>query len=334
MDARRFELTASPHIKGPDSTPKIMWSVVVSLAPVLSAAVWWFGPSAALVITFATLGCVATERVFGPGGTLRDGSAAITGVLLGLTLPPGLPVWMAFIGGVIAIGLGKLVFGGLGQNVFNPALLGRAMLQAAFPDDLTTWPARAERWAQLRGDNFALPFMSADPAATVTGATPLGQMKFEQIPTETLDLFFGATGGSTGETAAVAILAGGLWLAARRYLNWRIPVSILLTVAVLSQLVHWISPERYPDAVFMLFSGGLMLGAWYMATDMVTSPTTNLGCWIFGLGIGMLVVVIRLWGGLPEGVMYAILLMNAMVPFINRATQPRVFGTGREVEAS
>jgi electron transport complex protein RnfD len=334
MDTRRFELTASPHIKGPDSTPRIMWSVVGSLVPVVAVAIYWFGPSAALVITAATAGCVLTERQFGAGGTLNDGSAAITGVLLGLTLPAGLPLWMAFIGGVLAIGLGKLVFGGLGQNVFNPALLGRAMLQAAFPDDMTSWPAAVERWSQLRGDNFALPLMSADEAVTLTGATPLGQMKFEQIPTETFDLFFGATAGSTGETAAVVILIGGGYLALRKYLNWRIPISILLTVAVLSQIAHWAVPGQFPDAAFMLFSGGLMLGAWYMATDMVTSPTTNLGCWIFGAGIGALVVLIRLWGGLPEGVMYAILLMNALVPFINRATQPRVFGTGQEAAAS
>ena len=334
MDTARFELTASPHIKGPDSTPRIMWSVVVSLVPVVIASIYWFGPSAALVIAAATLGCLVTERTFGHGGTLGDGSAMITGALLGLTLPPGLPLWMAFIGGVIAIGLGKLVFGGLGQNVFNPALLGRAMLQAAFPDDMTTWPVATERWAQLRGDNFALPFLSADEALAVTGATPLGQMKFEQIPTETVDLFLGATAGSTGETAAIVILVGGLYLALRNYLNWRIPVSILLTVAVLSQIAHTAAPERYPDALFMLFSGGLMLGAWYMATDMVTSPTTNAGCWLFGAGIGAMVVLIRLWGGLPEGVMYSILFMNALVPFINRATQPRVFGTGEEVAAS
>lgn len=334
MDTRRFELTASPHIKGPDSVPRIMWSVAASLVPVVGAAIYWFGPSAALVVTAAMAACVLTERLFGRGGSLSDGSAAITGILLGLTLPPSIPLWMAVVGGVVAIGLGKLVFGGLGQNVFNPALLGRAMLQAAFPGDLTTWPAAVEHWWQLRGDNLALPFMSADPAAFVTGATPLGQMKFEHLPTETLDLFLGATSGSTGETAAIVILLGGAYLALKKYLNWRIPVSILLTVAALSQLAHAMSPDRYPGAVFMLFSGGLMLGAWYMATDMVTSPTTNGGCWIFGAGVGAMVVVIRFWGGLPEGVMYAILFMNALVPFINRATQPRVFGTGKEAIAS
>jgi electron transport complex protein RnfD len=334
MEARRFELTASPHIKGPDSTPRIMWSVVASLAPVVAAAVYWFGPSAVLVLTATTLGCVLTERLLGPGDTLSDGSAAITGLLLGLTLPPGIPLWMAFMGGSIAIGLGKLVFGGLGQNVFNPALLGRAFLQAAFPGALTTWPSAVESWWQLRGDNFAPPFTSPDPLLAVTGATPLGQMKFDQIPTATVDLFIGATGGSVGETAAVAILLGGGYLALKKYLNWRIPVSIFLTVAALSQGIHALAPERYPDALFMLLSGGLVLGAVYMATDMVTSPTTNVGCWIFGFGIGALVVLIRLWGGLPEGVMYAILLMNAMVPFIDRATQPRVFGTGPEAMAT
>ena len=332
MDRPRFELTASPHIKGPDSTPRIMWSVVGSLVPVVVAASWYFGVSALLVITVATLGAVGTERVLGPGGTLRDGSAATTGLLLGLTLPAGIPLWMALLGGIIAIGLGKMVFGGLGQNVFNPALIGRAFLQAAFPEGLTTWPAAPERWFQLAGDNFALPFMSPDLEPFVTGATPLGQMKFEGIGTAPLDLFLGATGGSLGETAAVAILLGGAYLALKKYLDWRIPVSIFATVALLSQTVHWISPE-YPGAVFMLFSGGLMLGAVYMATDMVTSPTTPKGAWLYGLGIGALVVLIRLWGGLPEGVMYAILLMNAMVPFINRATQPRVFGTGRGVAA-
>jgi len=331
MDVRRFELTASPHIKGPDSTARIMWSVVVSLLPAVVAAAYWFGPSALLVLTTTTFSCLLTERWLGSGGTLRDGSAAITGLLLGLTLPAGIPLWMAAVGGVFAMGLGKIVFGGLGQNVFNPALLGRAFLQAAFPGAMTTWPAATTSWAQLRGDNFALPLMSADEVVGVTGATPLGQMKFDGISTDMFETFIGATGGSLGETAAVAILIGGGYLALKKYLNWRIPISIFVVVAVLSQLFHWINPDRYPDVVFMLFSGGLMLGAVYMATDMVTSPTTNRGCWIFGAGIGALVVLIRLWGGLPEGVMYAILLMNAMVPFINRATQPRVFGSGEEV---
>lgn len=329
MDTRRFELTAAPHIKGPDSTPRIMWNVVGALAPVVGMAIWYFGPSAILVIGAATAGCIFTERMFGPGGSLRDGSAAITGLLLGLTLPPGMPMWMAFLGGIFAIGFGKLIFGGLGQNIFNPALLGRAFLQAAFPEDITTWPDLSGPWHALRGDNLALPFMSADPVATVTGATPLGLMKFEGAHTELAKLMFGATGGSLGETAGLVILLAGGYLALRKFLDWRIPVSIFLTVAVLAQIIHTINPDK-PDALFMLFSGGLMLGAVFMATDMVTSPTTPKGAWIYGVGIGAMVVLIRLWGGLPEGVMYAILFMNAWVPFINRITQPRLFGTGKE----
>jgi electron transport complex protein RnfD len=304
-----------------------MWSVVMSLVPVVGASIYYFGPSALLVIAAATLGAVLTELVFGPEGALRDGSTAITGILLGLTLPPGLPMWMAFLGGVFGIGFGKLIFGGLGQNIFNPALLGRVFLQAAFPVALTTWPSLGGDWWALRGDNFAIPLMSPNVPDALTGATPLGLMKFEQAATGNTDLIMGSIGGSLGETSGIIILLCGAYLVIRNHLNWRIPVSIFLTVAVLAGGLHLLDSVRYPSALFMLFSGGLMLGAVYMATDMVTSPVTNGGCWVFGFGIGFLVVVIRLWGGLPEGVMYGILLMNAMVPFINRATQPRVFGT-------
>lgn len=320
-------ITASPHLGARDTTPSIMWSVVASLVPVVAAAVYYFGPSAVLVIGAACAGAMLTELVFGPKGALKDGSATITGILLGLVLPPGLPMWMAFLGGVFGIGFGKLIFGGLGQNIFNPALLGRAFLQAAFPVALTTWPALGGDWWSLRGDNFALPLMSAATPDALTGATPLGLMKFEQVATPNTDLIMGSIGGSLGETSGIIILLCGLYLALRNHLNWRIPASIFLTVALFSGGLHLLDPVRYPSAIFMLFSGGLMLGAVYMATDMVTSPVSNRGCWVFGFGIGVLVVVIRLWGGLPEGVMYAILLMNAMVPFINRATQPRVFGT-------
>jgi electron transport complex protein RnfD len=334
MSDQRLHLTASPHLKAPDSTPKIMWNVAGSLVPVVAAATWFFGISALLVIAAATAGCLFAERWFGPAGSLGDGSAVITGVLLGLILPAGIPLWMAFLGGGFGIGFGKLMFGGLGQNVFNPALVGRAFLQAAFPLAITTWPARAASWWSLRGDNFALPLMSPAPTDAVTEATPLGLWKFEAITTDWGSLMVGTTGGSVGETSGLLILACGAYLALRKYLNWRIPVGILGTVTVLSWILYLIDVNRFPDPVFMLFSGGLILGAVYMATDMVTSPVTNGGAWIFAIGIGALVVLIRIWGGLPEGVMYAILLMNAMVPFINRATQPRVFGHPRRGMAS
>ena len=326
---KRLRISASPHIHAPASTPVIMWNVVGSLVPLVVAATWFFGPSALLGITAATAGAVLTERAFGPGGSLRDGSAAITGLLLGLTLPPGLPLWMALLGGAFAIGFGKLLFGGLGHNIFNPALLGRAFLQAAFPVAMTTWPAPGGDWWTLRGDTFALPFLSPS-TDVVTAATPLGAFKFEGQGTNMGDLWAGTTGGSAGETSAILILLCGGYLAWRGFLNWRIPVSVLTAAAGFAALLHLVDP-KYPTAGFTVLSGGLMLGAVFMATDIVTAPVTNVGRWVFGAGIGVLVVVIRVWGGLPEGVMYAILLMNALVPFLNRATQPRVFGTAAAV---
>lgn len=328
MSAMRLLITASPHVHAKDDTPTIMWNVVGSLVPLVAVATYFFGPSALLVVFAAVAGCVVAERALGHRGTLGDGSAAITGMLLGLTLPAGMPMWMAFVGGAIGISFGKLLFGGLGYNIFNPALFGRAFLQAAFPVAITTWPAagRAVKWWALRGDNFAVPFISAHTDA-ITAATPLGLMKFESKSTALFNLFIGNTGGSLGETSALLILLCGGYLAWRGYLNWRIPLSIVVTVALFSSILT-LANAKYPSPLFMLFSGGLMLGAVFMATDMVTSPVTNAGKWLFGVGIGVLVVCIRVWGGLPEGVMYAILLMNALVPFINKATQPRVFGTG------
>jgi len=334
MSDPRFLVTASPHLKAPASTPTIMWNVVLSLVPIVAAATYFFGLGALLVVVAATVGSLVTERLLGEGGTIADGSALITGLLLGLTLPPSFPLWMAFLGGVVAIGFGKLIFGGLGQNVFNPALLGRAFLQAAFPVAITTWATQGGGLWQVSRDQLSIPFMGVGELDTVTGATPLGLWKFERIGTEVGDLLLGTINGSAGETSALIITLGGIYLAARNFLNWRIPVSIFVTVAVLSGALHLLDPTRYPSPLFMLLSGGLMLGAWYMATDMVTSPVTNKGAWVFGFGVGALVVIIRLWGGLPEGVMYAILIMNALVPFINRATQPSVFGTQVQEAAS
>jgi len=325
VSAPRLRVSAAPHLGARDSTPTIMWTVVATLLPVVVAAAWFFGVSALLQVATAALGALVAERATGRGGTLADGSALITGLLLGLTLPAGLPLWMTFLGAGFAIVFGKSVWGGLGYNAFNPALIGRAFLQAAFPVAITTWPRSGGSFWALRGDLFAFPFTHPQPDA-VTSATPLGLLKFEGHGTALIELVRGTRTGSLGETAGLIILVGGLYLALRGYLNWRIPAAILATVAALSGILHVVDPHR-PGVLFMLFSGGLLLGAVYMATDLVTSPLTNTGRWIFGFGIGVLVVVIRIWGGLPEGVMYAILFMNALVPFINRATQPRVFGT-------
>lgn len=327
----RLQVSAAPHLRAADSMPRMMWTVVVALIPIVGSAIWFFGPSAALVIAAATAGAVGAEAFFGKRGTLTDGSAVITGVLLGLTLPASFPMWMAFLGGVFGVGVGKIMFGGLGSNVFNPALFGRAFLQATFPGAITLWSAPGTSWWQLKGDNFALPFMTPATAHVVTAATPLGVMKFEHQATPAMQLMFGHSSGSIGETAGVLILLAGLFMAWRRVLDWRVPVAILGTTAVFATTLHAVDPVHYADALFHTFSGGLLLGAIFMATDPVTCPTPRLGRWIFGIGIGVLVVVIRVWGGLPEGMMYAVLLMNAVTPALNHLTQPRVFGGRRRL---
>lgn len=332
LTQKTLEIHTSPHIVSGMSTDMIMRNVVYALLPVAAFAVYAFGISALLLLTVSTLSCVLTEhllcKITKQESTIGDWSATITGLLYGLTLPPGLPLWMVAVGGIIAIALGKFIFGGLGYNSFNPALVGRAVLQAAFPVAITTWhPAfTADRFFNLPGSTLAMPFMEPVFEA-VTGATPLAMMKFDHLPTDSYELVMGLTSGSTGETSAVLILLGGIYLAARKMMNWRIPVAIFATVIVLSEFFHWLNPETYPDAIFMLFSGGLMLGAVFMATDMVASPMTTPGVIIYGVIIGALIVVIRLWGGLPEGVMYAILFANALSPHIDALLQPRVYGT-------
>ena len=240
---------------------------------------------------------------------------------------------MGFLGGFVGICLGKVIWGGLGHNLFNPALLGRAFLQATFPIAMTTWvPATGDGgFFAIYPSNLALPFMQVSVDA-MSSATPLGMMKFEQIVTPLSDLAFGKINGSLGETSGVALLLGGIYLWARRDLDWRIPVSILATVILFSACLGLFDAERFPTPWFSVFSGGLLLGAIYMATDPVTSPVTPRGAWIFGIGVGALVMLIRVFGGLPEGVMYAILLMNSATPLIDRYTQPRVFGRGVEAK--
>ncbi len=321
----RLVVQPAPFLRPQVSTPRIMGDVLVALAPALAAGIWIFGFSALLVVAAATAAAVATDWVLVGRAHLLDLSAVVTGVLVGLVLPPSLPLWMAALGGLVAIALGKAAWGGLGHNLFNPALVGRAFLQAAFPIALTTWvPPGAQ--ALFRG-NFALPFLHA-PADAVTSATPLGQMKFLAVSTPLADLFWGNVSGSIGETSAAAILLGALYLLARRTFDWRLPAGMLGAAALLAEVVHRVDPAHYPGALFTLLSGGLLFGAVFMASDPVTSPLAPRGAWIFAGGAGVLVVLIRFWGGLPEGVMYAILLMNAASPLIDRALQPRKFGSG------
>ncbi len=330
--SKTLRISTSPHVVRGLGTEVIMRNVVYAMIPVAAFAVYAFGLNALVVLAISVLSCVITEhylcRWSNKESTVSDWSAVITGLLLGLTLPPSFPLWMAFAGGVIAIALGKFTFGGLGYNVFNPALVGRAVLQAAFPVAMTTWsPAFIEgRFSHVSSSLFTLPFMSPTVDG-ITGATPLAALKFEQVSTGTTDLALGLISGSTGETCGVLIILGGLYLIIRKMMNWRIPVAILGTVYILSGLFHLINPVVYPTPMFMLFSGGLMLGAMFMATDMVGSPITNLGVLIYGVVIGVLVVVIRLWGGLPEGVMFAILIGNALSNHIDHLIRPKAYGT-------
>lgn len=328
-----LEIRTSPHVRSGASVDRIMLNVVLALLPATGFAVYAFGLTALCTLSVAVITCVAFEHLLcklsRKPTTVGDWSAVITGLLYGLTLPPGLPMWMVCVGGLIAIGVGKHLFGGLGFNTFNPALVGRAILQATFPVPMTTWvePMGADRLHTVVTSSLALPFSRPEVDA-VTSATPLAAWKFDQELAATSDLVMGYTSGSVGETGALFILAGGLWLVARNMMNWRIPVSVLATVAALAGLLHLVDPA-YPPATFMLFAGGLMLGATFMASDMVGSPMTHGGCVIYGVLIGALVVVIRLWAGMPEGVMYAILLGNATTPHIDGWLRPRVFGTRR-----
>ncbi len=329
--AGTLTIRSSPHLASGNSVDTIMFHVVLALVPVCVFAVWIFGLAALLMLATAVVSCLGTEwmlcRLAGQRSTLGDWSIAVTGLLYGLTLPPGLPLWMVAVGGICAVSLGKAIFGGLGSNPFNPALVGRAFLQATFPVAMTTWPQMpTHRFTELPASSLAWPLTKPHYDA-VTGATPLASWKFDQVTTETTDLFLGTIGGSTGETSAVLILLGGVYLIVRKMMSWRIPVAIILTVAVCSLLLHWIAPQRYAGPLFMVFSGGLMLGAVFMATDPVASPMTHRGCVLYGVLIGLLVVTIRVWGGLPEGVMYAILVANAVSPHIDNWIQPRAYGT-------
>lgn len=325
-------IRSAPHVLGRASVDTIMFNVVLALLPATAFGIYAFGAAAALTLAVATATCVVTEhaacRLAGRPTTIGDWSAVITGLLYGLVLPPGLPLWMTVVGGTIGVGLGKTLFGGLGANPFNPALIGRAALQAAFPVAMTTWhpPFDPARFVSLPSSTLTAPLF-APAYDAVTTATPLARWKFGHTLTDGSDLALGLVGGSIGETSALLIAVGGVYLVARNMMSWRIPLAVLGTVAGLAALLHAVDPARYAPAGFHLFSGGLMLGAVFMATDMVASPMTALGHYLYGALIGVLTLVIRTWGGMPEGVMYAILLANAVSPLIDRAIRPRTYGT-------
>jgi Na+-translocating ferredoxin:NAD+ oxidoreductase subunit D len=327
-----IELRTSPHVRGVLTLPTIMRHVVYALIPICVFSIYQFGLSAIALILVVTLSCVLTEHLFNQlnnkKNSLNDNSALITGILLALTLPPSFPLWMGAVAGFIAIAMGKILFGGIGYNVFNPALMGRAFVQAAFPVAITSWtPAgMADRFTQFIPSSLTFPFTIPEATDAISEATPLALHKFEQTSTPFNDLLFGFSSGSLGETSSLLILLCGAYLMLRGMMGWRIPIAIFVGTIVFSGAFYLLDSASYPSPIFMLTSGGLMLGALFMATDPVSAPVTPMGMWLFGLLIGALTIIIRLFGGLPEGIMYAILLANAAVPLIEAITQPRKFG--------
>ncbi|MFO7850349.1 MAG: RnfABCDGE type electron transport complex subunit D [Spirochaetia bacterium] len=314
-----YLITSSPHLFSPATTPKIMYAVIATLLPVAVVSVLLFGKKVLLLYLVSIVTALVTEAVVKKVRrqsirSIYDGSAVITGLLLVMVVPPDLSPIFVGLGAFVAIFIGKEVFGGLGANIFNPALVGRAFLSASYPVQMTTYSQPASVFPVAGGVDAA------------GGATPLAAARFEGVITPTDSLLFGQIGGSIGETSALLIILGGLVLVALKIVDWRLVLSYLGTVFLLTGLFYLIDPGTYSPPLFHLFSGGLMLGAFYMATDMSTSPYTRWGNVIFGLGAGLIVVVIRLFGGFPEGVMYSILLMNAVTPLINRYTLPKTFG--------
>lgn len=306
-------ISPSPHAQTPTTVTRLMMHVIIALIPAVLVALYYFGLGAAIVIATSIIGCVAVEYLItrfmlGQKPSIGNLSAVLTGLLLALNLPSNLPVWTVLIGCVVAIGIGKMAFGGLGCNIFNPALVGRVFLLLSFPVAMTTWP--------LPGEN-----LTAYTDAT-TGATVLGLLKQHIItPSDVclLDGAIGNMGGSLGEVSAIALIIGFIYMLCMKVITWHIPVSIIATVALFSLCVG-------APVGFELLSGGLMLGAIFMATDYVTSPMSHKGQLLYGVMIGIITLVIRLWGAYPEGMSFAILIMNGVTPLINRYMKPRKFG--------
>lgn len=319
-------VSPSPHVQTKESVPKLMYGVIISMIPAFLVSVYFFGIGMIIVTAVSVLSCIGFEYliqkyILKVKPTHLDGSAFLTGLLLAFCLPANLPFWIVMIGALVAIGIGKLTFGGLGSNIFNPALVGRVFLFISFPVQLTSYPEPGQ-------------WMKYTDAAT--GATPLGVLK-EGVGNETatdlvasgpgyMDLFIGNMMGSAGEIAAAALLLGLVYMLIKKIITWHIPVTILGTVALFTGLMWWIDPDQYADPLFHLLTGGLMLGAIYMATDYVTSPMTKKGMLIYAFFIGAITVIIRLFGAYPEGVQFAILIMNMFVPLLNKYIKPKRFG--------
>lgn len=314
-------ISAAPHVHNGDSVSKNMTGVIIALIPAYLVGLYFFGLGALIVSVTSVLACVLFEYliqryIFKAEKTINDGSAILTGLLLAFNLPSNIPVWMVIIGALVAIGIGKMSFGGLGNNPFNPALVGRVFLLISFPVAMTSWPK-------------PIPF-NTNYLDAVTAATPLAMMKFGNFP-KLMDLLIGNIGGSLGEVSTFALLIGFAYLLFKKIITWHIPISILLTVFVFTGILHFANPQLFfTTPLYHLLSGGLMLGAIFMATDYTTSPMTTRGMLVYGVGIGIITVVIRVFGAYPEGVSFAILIMNAFTPLINNYIKPKRFGEARK----
>lgn len=314
-------VSPSPHIHGDDSISKNMYGVLIALLPAFLVSLYFFGLGALIVTCVSVLACVIFEYLIQrflmkKEPTILDGSAILTGVLLAFNLPSNLPVWIVIIGALAAIGIGKMSFGGLGNNIFNPALVGRVFLLISFPAQMTTWPLIDAANA------FPLTYTDAETGATVLSLLNEGTANLPEIS----DMLIGAKGGSLGEVSAIALILGLLFMLWKKIITWHIPVSILVTVFVFTGIMHLVNPVAYASPVIHLLSGGLLLGAIFMATDYVTSPMSKNGMIVYGIGIGLLTSVIRLFGSYPEGMSFAILIMNALTPLINTYIKPKHFG--------
>jgi len=326
--AARIRVSPSPHISEGFSTRKVMLDVIIGLVPAMIAAVYFFRHYAIILILTCVISSVVTEllcnlirKVERPFESLGDLSAIVTGIILAFSVPPSLPIWAAVIGSVFAIAIGKMVFGGLGCNIFNPAMVGRAFLTASFGMLMTTWVVPATIDADM-------PIISASNVSVDarTQATPLAQSKEVQksqqgaraLNKQMGTMFFGEVGGCLGETSAVALLIGGIYLLIRKTIMFHIPLAVLVSTSVFGGICYLINSDAYVSPLVHLLSGGLLLGAFFIATDPVTAPLTRRGMWVFGIGVGALVMLIRVAGEYPEGVMYSILLMNAVTPLIDR----------------
>lgn len=322
---RKLVISLSPHVHGGDSVQKNMYGVCLALVPALLASLWFFGLGAAIVMATSVAACVFFEWTITKfllkrsGCSICDGSAILTGMLLGFNLPSNLPIWIIIIGALVAIGIGKMTYGGLGQNPLNPALVGRVFLLISFPVQMTKWPIAGQLTAYTDAETAATPLSIMQDAISSGDATVLFQ-----LPSAT-DMLIGQTGGSLGEVSALLLLLGCAFMIWRKIITWHIPVSILATAGIFSWGMHAYNPA-YAMPYVVLMSGGLILGACFMATDYVTSPMTKKGQIIYGVCIGLLTIIIRNWGAYPEGMSFAILIMNAFTPLINNYCKPKRFG--------